>query len=50
MELLGESVSLASLGATEFLGIFPPALVIRAESAGASSFGWLLDELDREWK
>lgn len=50
VELLGGSVSLVGPGATEFLGVLPSALVIRAESAGASSFGWLLDELDREWK
>jgi AraC-like DNA-binding protein len=50
VELLGGSVSLVGPAAMELLDAFPPALIIRAESGGASSFGWLLDELDTEWK
>lgn len=50
VELLGGSVSMVGPTATELLDVLPPALIIRAESAGASSFGWLLDELDREWQ
>lgn len=50
VELLGGSVSLVSPGAVELLDLLPPALIIRAESGAASSFGWLLDELDREWQ
>ena len=49
VELLGGSVSLSGPGATELLDVLPTSLIIRAESAGASSFGWLLDELGREW-
>lgn len=49
VELLGGSVSLSGPGATELLDVLPTSLIIRAETAGASSFGWLLDELDREW-
>ncbi|NBB10293.1 helix-turn-helix domain-containing protein [Pseudomonas sp. SLFW] len=50
VELLGGSVSLVSPGASDLLALLPPAIVIRAESGGASSFAWLLDELDREWQ
>lgn len=50
VELLGGSVSMAGPAATELLDVLPSALIIRAEFAGASSFGWLLDELDREWR
>ena len=49
VELLGGSVSLSGPGATELLEVLPASLIIRAETAGASSFGWLLDELGREW-
>ncbi|WP_241149609.1 AraC family transcriptional regulator [Pseudomonas viridiflava] len=49
VELLGGSVSLSGPGATELLDVLPTSLIIRAETAGASSFGWLLDELGREW-
>ncbi|MFB4391983.1 MULTISPECIES: AraC family transcriptional regulator [unclassified Pseudomonas] len=50
VELLGGSVSLASPGASELLAILPAVIVIRAQSPDASSFAWLLDELDREWQ
>jgi len=50
VEILGGSVSLVGPGAVELLDVLPPALVIHADSVGASSFGWLLDELDREWR
>lgn len=50
VELLGGSVSLVSPGAVELLDILPPALIIHAENGAATSFGWLLDELDREWQ
>jgi AraC-like DNA-binding protein len=50
VELLGGSVSLVGPGAVELLDVLPPALVIHADSGGASSFRWLLDELDREWQ
>ncbi|MGV8917996.1 MAG: AraC family transcriptional regulator [Pseudomonas sp.] len=50
VELLGGSVCLVGPGAGELLDVLPPALIIHAESRGASSFGWLLDELDREWR
>lgn len=50
VELLGGSVSLVSPGAAELLDLLPPAIVIHAGSGGASSFAWLLDELDREWQ
>ncbi|AMT91383.1 AsnC family transcriptional regulator [Pseudomonas koreensis] len=49
VELLGGSVSLSGPGATELLDVLPASLIIRAEATGASSFGWLLDELEREW-
>ena len=49
VELLGGSVSLSGPGATELLDVLPTSLIIRAEATGASSFGWLLDELEREW-
>lgn len=50
VELLGGSVSLGSTGASELIDLLPPALVIQAKSGTASSFAWLLDELDREWQ
>jgi AraC-like DNA-binding protein len=50
VELLGGSVSLVGPGAAELLGVLPPALIIHGQASGASSFGWLLDELDREWQ
>jgi AraC-like DNA-binding protein len=50
VELLGGSVSLVGPGAVELLDVLPPALIISGESTGASSFGWLLDELDCEWQ
>lgn len=50
VELLGGSVSLVSPGSAELLELLPPAIIIHAESGGASSFAWLLDELDREWQ
>lgn len=50
VELLGGSVSLASASASELLAILPPVIVIRAQSPDASSFAWLLDELDKEWR
>lgn len=50
VELLAGSVSLVSPGAVELLDLLPPALIIHAESGAATSFGWLLDELDREWQ
>ena len=50
VELLGGSVSLVSQGAAELLDLLPPAIVIHAKAGGASSFAWLLDELDREWQ
>lgn len=49
VELLGGSVSLVSQGGNEFLAILPPSIIIAAASEGASSFAWLLDELDKEW-
>ncbi|MHC8320031.1 AraC family transcriptional regulator [Pseudomonas sp. GB2N2] len=50
VELLGGSVSLGSAGAAELIDLLPPAVIIRAQSDTASSFAWLLDELDREWQ
>ena len=50
VELIGGSVSLLGSAAAELLQVLPPALVISGQAAGASSFGWLLDELDREWQ
>lgn len=50
VELLGGSVSLVSAGAADLLELLPPAIVIHAGAGGASSFAWLLDELDREWQ
>ncbi|MFJ3485449.1 AraC family transcriptional regulator [Pseudomonas sp. NPDC090202] len=50
VELLGGSVSLVSSSARELLALLPSAIIIHAQSTGASSFAWLLDELDREWQ
>lgn len=50
VELLGGSVSFENSGVDELLGLLPAAIVINAESDRASSFSWLLDELDREWQ
>jgi AraC-like DNA-binding protein len=50
VELLGGSVALVSQGAAELLDLLPPAIVIQAQAGGASSFAWLLDELDRVWQ
>lgn len=49
VELLGGSVSFDSPGAVELIDLLPSTVVIKAESASATSFAWLLDELDREW-
>ncbi|MGY2259431.1 AraC family transcriptional regulator [Pseudomonas sp. SDO55104_S430] len=50
VELLGGSVSLEGPAAVELLETLPAALIIPGASGGASSFNWLLDELDREWQ
>jgi AraC-like DNA-binding protein len=50
VELLGGSVSLGSPAVVELIDLLPPAIIIRATSGSASSFAWLLDELDREWQ
>jgi AraC-like DNA-binding protein len=50
VELLGGSVSVERPGAVELIDLLPPAFIIPASGAGASSFAWLLDELDREWQ
>ena len=50
VEILTGSVSLASPGVFDLLDLLPPAIIIHAESISASSFSWLLDELDREWQ
>ncbi|NWA41086.1 helix-turn-helix transcriptional regulator [Pseudomonas reactans] len=50
VEILTGSVSLASPGVVDLLDLLPPAIIIHAESISASSFSWLLDELDREWQ
>ncbi|SDP60002.1 AraC-type DNA-binding protein [Pseudomonas reinekei] len=50
VELLGGSVSFDSPGAVELIDLLPSVVVIKAKSTSASSFAWLLDELDREWQ
>lgn len=50
VEILTGSVSLISPGVVELIDLLPSAIIIQAQSTGASSFGWLLDELDREWQ
>lgn len=50
VELLGGSVSLVSPGAADLLEWLPPVIIIEASASGATSFAWLLDELDREWQ
>ncbi|MEX3776382.1 AraC family transcriptional regulator [Pseudomonas sp. MYb118] len=50
VELLGGSVCVERPGAVELIDLLPAAFVIPARAAGASSFAWLLDELDREWQ
>lgn len=50
VELLGGSVSLVGPGAAQLLDVLPAALIIPTESGEASSFAWLLNELDREWQ
>lgn len=50
VEILTGSVSLVSPGVVELLDLLPPVIIIQAQSMSASSFGWLLDELDREWQ
>ena len=48
--LLGGSVGFTDDNAADLVALLPPALVIRANSAGAAPIGWLLDQLDREWR
>lgn len=48
--LLGGSVGFRDAGAADLLDLLPPALVIRADSPGAGSITWLLDQLDAEWR
>ncbi|RAU40346.1 AraC family transcriptional regulator [Pseudomonas sp. RIT412] len=50
LEILGGSVSLSNPAALDLLNLLPAAVCIGAQSHGASSFAWLLDELDREWQ
>ncbi|WP_040502578.1 AraC family transcriptional regulator [Idiomarina xiamenensis] len=48
--LLGGSVALENSGADGLLELLPPVIVINAELDRASSFAWLLDQLDNEWR
>lgn len=48
--LLGGSVAFADANAADLVDLLPPALVIRADAAGAAPIGWLLDQLDQEWR
>jgi AraC-like DNA-binding protein len=50
VELLGGSVSLCNPGAVDLIDLLPSVVIIQAKSGAASSFAWLLDELDREWQ
>lgn len=48
IEMLGGSVTFADPGAADLIDLLPPALVIAA--ADEAPIGWLLDQLDREWR
>lgn len=48
--LLGGSVAFTDANAADLVDLLPQALVIRANAAGAASIGWLLDQLDQEWR
>lgn len=49
--LLGGSVTLDGAGASALLDLLPPSLVIAAGAGPtASTFAWLLDALDHEWR
>lgn len=48
--LLGGSVAFADANAADLVDLLPPALVIRANAAGAGPIAWLLDQLDQEWR
>lgn len=48
--LLGGSVAFAEADAGYLLDLLPSSLVIRTEADGAAPMGWLLDQLDREWR
>ena len=48
--LLGGSVAFAGADASHLLDLLPSSLVIRNEADGAAMMGWLLNQLDREWR
>lgn len=48
--LLGGSVAFAEADASHLLDLLPSSSVIRAGADGAASMGWLLNQLDREWR
>ncbi len=48
--ILGGSVAFGAADASLMLDLLPPILVIPANAAGAAPIGWLLDQLDREWR
>lgn len=51
VSLLGGSVTLEGAGSSALLDLLPPAMVIAAGAGpAASTFAWLLDALDREWR
>ncbi|WP_425984556.1 AraC family transcriptional regulator [Brevundimonas sp. TWP1-2-1b1] len=47
---LGGSVEFTDTGAGDLLNLLPPALVIRRGADGAGVMGWLLEQLDLEWR
>ncbi len=50
VELLGGSVTFGQEGASQMLDLLPPVLVIEEAATAAAPLGWLVDQLDREWR
>ena len=50
VELLGGSVTFAPEGASQVLDLLPSTLVIEGAATAAAPLGWLLDQLDSEWR
>ncbi len=50
VELLGGSVTFGPKGATQVLDLLPSILVIEGTATAAAPLGWLLDQLDSEWR
>ncbi|MDF0489962.1 AraC family transcriptional regulator [Sphingomonas sp. H39-1-10] len=50
VDLLGGSVTFGPDGASQILDLLPSTLVIEGAATAAAPLGWLLDQLDSEWR